>query len=299
MKKEGINKKNIIITIVVALVVGVLLLRSINSHFGNKLIPEGSSPEDNTVASLPPETSNTLDNVETDLEVIEVNEEFLSSMSDKELIHYKMINAVDFFDAVEGEINQFGVYHDGTTKFIVDNKNYKSLIKINLKDKNADRIYNNGKAIEKNNIDNTIRNIKILNEPDKWTELNKLKPKQRYNGNGVFQSRNGDLFTGINACIYSNDNLSIYLKDYDGWNIDGSEEYVERVCTKISGKRDVVDRRTKAETFSALIDSETGVILKYDDIDGQGNIVGGFTTTYIKYNESYDPQLFEISNYTN
>ena len=121
-----------------------------------------------------------------------------------------------------------------------------------------------------------------------------MKPKQRYSTGYVEKRNNGVVDGRVLQSILAEEFLANYLQDYDQWNIEGSEEFIGRKCTKISGKRDCVDTRTKAEKYTALIDDETGVVLKYDEMDASDKVVGGFETKYIKYNETYDDKTFEI-----
>lgn len=301
MWKKGFFK-NIILVLIVGILAVVLFLTHIKSDFG-VLLP--SNNDDTRKSDKYNDINST--NKDVDLSLIEVNEEFFNSMEEKELLHYKVINAIDFFDTAEGEIVRYGVYNNDTTKYTIDIKNDRSLIHQESNEKNIDSIFNNYNCIELDNINNTYQNIKVLTQDDvelsmpnnlKISDLRKLKPKQRYNKDGTILSRFSELLIdpAVSKSILSESLMGMYMKDYDWWSIEESKEFIGRQCIKISGKKGLVDTKSKAEKYTALIDTETGIILKYDEMTAEDKIVDGFETKYIKYNETYDSKLFEVSS---
>lgn len=86
------------------------------------------------------------------------------------------------------------------------------------------------------------------------------------------------------------------MNDYTKWNIEGEENFLERTCTKIYGDLNTIDKLTNSEKFTAWIDNETGVVLKYYEEDSNGKHTSGFETTYINYNNTLDENMF-ILNY--
>lgn len=242
-------------------------------------------------------------------------ESFLMSMDEKELIHYKIINAIDFFSSVEGEIseiNQFG--ENINTKYIIDIKKNSSLITKQNKDMDMDTIYNNKNCIELDNINkkynvikcdelssaniNPYSNININgNESSNIdiSELYKLKPENRYDIIGVLLPRSTQLTNGVSKSVLAESPLGAYLKDYDKWSIKGKEVFLDRDCTIIEGKSTCVDTKTKAEKYRAVIDSDTGIVLKYEDLNNNDEVVFSFETTYIKFNSEYDTKIFELN----
>lgn len=252
---------------------------------------------------------------EIDVSQIGVDENFFKSMNEKELLHYRILNAVDFFDTVEGELNEFDIFYGDTTKkYVIDKKNNRSLINEQTKDKNIDTIFNNGKCIELDNIEKKYRNVVSCDNEDKLanknanlnegikdptvnikvSELYKLKPKQRYDFFGEILSRSTQLTNGVCKSILVESTLGTYMKDYDKWSIIGHETLIDRECTRIEGQRDCVDTRSKAEKYTALIDTKTGIVLKYEELDCNDKVVNGLETKYIKYDIKYDSQLFDI-----
>lgn len=289
MKNKNFHK-NIILGVIIAIVALVLLITRIKSNL------KGSLPtsDDDTKAYEQIENPKGAD-ADVDISLIEVNEEFFKSMNEKELLNYKIINAVDFFDTVEGELVQFGAYYNNTVKYNIDVKNSKSFTHDKSNEEDIYIFFNNGVYKELDNKEKTYRNLVVPEKnKEEMDNLRKLKPKQRYGGNGLVKFRKTEILTSVGNSILAEEYLANYLADYDEWSIEGNEEFIGRQCTKIAGKRDCVDRQTKAEKYTALIDTETGVVLKYDEMDASDKVVGGFETKYIKYNVKFDPKIFEI-----
>ena len=287
MKKKPSIKNGIAISVVAILAIVLFMVR-IKSDFGG-LLPKSEEVDDNASTII------NAGDTSVDLSLVEVNEDFFNSMNEKELIHYKVINSIDFFDTVEGEFQNFGFYFDDTVKYIIDIKNNRSFEHEESSEKNIDSIFNDYKCIELDNTDNTYKNIQVLNKAgEEPSYLRKFKPKQRYDGNGILSNRSTILISGTGRSVLAEETLGGHLRDHERWSIDGSEEFIGRKCTKISGEREVVDTKTKVSKFTALIDTETGVVLKYDEMDASGEAVNGFETKYIKYNETYDDKIFEI-----
>ncbi|MFA9397448.1 MAG: hypothetical protein ACERKV_04175 [Clostridiaceae bacterium] len=233
------------------------------------------------------------------IESIDEDENFFSDLSDKEKIHYKLLNSIDYFKTVEGEIDIFGISYDNrTVKYIIDKDNNRSVEYTKSEEKNLKTIYNDFKCIELNSNDNTYRDLKVLETADtleKKNELRKLKPGQRYNPDKSILSRCSLLIDDANMSIFSESILSEYMMDYDKWSIEGHETFLERDCTKIVGRRHGTETRSQAESYIALIDSETGIVLKYDELNSDNKIVNGFETKYIKFDNSYDETIFSTS----
>lgn len=289
--KNRKSYRNIISGLVIAIIAFVLIMIRIKENL-NVFMPHD---DDVVVQGQTGDTSISSENI--DLSLIEVNDEFFNSMNEKELLNYKVINSIDYFDTVEGEIVSFGTYFNDTVKYIIDIKNNRSVTHIKSSEQDIDEFFNNDVCKELDNKDKTYQDMRVSEyNKEELYNLRKLKPKQRYGNNGLMQIRNNGILVGMAwQSILAEEFLASYLQDYDQWNIEGSEEFIGRKCTKISGKRDCVDTRTKAEKYTALIDDETGVVLKYDEMDASGKAVNGFETKYIKYNETYDPEIFKIS----
>ncbi|MEG2656909.1 MAG: hypothetical protein RSA29_14535 [Clostridium sp.] len=304
MKK--ILNKNLILSVVIGLFAMVLFLHKIYPQLLNA---------DTYNANVTPAKDET-SSVST-VSDVEIDEIFFSSMDEKELIHYKILNSIDFFSSVEGQFNTFNIFFsDATVTYAIDIKNKKSHVTTNEEGKDLDYTYNNGKAVELNNLEKNYREIKCnynenalsninaqrnnITEKDDITaniqikDLNRLKPRQRYDFTGVLLGRSYELFSGTGISILSQGIMVCSMNDYSKWDIEGEETFLDRVCTKISGNLNVIDKRSKSEKFIAWVDTETGVVVKYYEEDGNGKQTSGFETIYIKYNNALDENLFTL-----
>lgn len=73
--------------------------------------------------------------------------------------------------------------------------------------------------------------------------------------------------------------VSTSLDDQDKWQIDGSQTYIGRECTSVSGKDG---------SFTALIDTQTGVLLKYVATDSNGEICDYICVHSIAFDDEAD-----------
>lgn len=285
MRRNSINK----ILILVILIIGVALgaVTFLNMKHKRENDPNRFNVTDKQIV-----------NQDTAL-TTEVTNDFLKSMNEKQLIHYKIINSIDFFHTVKGEINQFGISFDNEDiKFNIDVKSNMSLIEINSKSKDIKTIFNDGKCRDFDEKNKTYRDIQVVSQDEyegvKKSDLSKLMPNQRYNEGNVILPRNTELLLGVDKSILSEAILGTYMKDYSKWNIEGNEEFLGRKCVKISGLRYGKDERSKAEKYIALIDDETGIVLKYDELDANDKAVNGFSLKEIKFNEAMNKDIFNL-----
>ena len=73
--------------------------------------------------------------------------------------------------------------------------------------------------------------------------------------------------------------VSTALDDQDKWQIDGIQTYIGRECTAVSGKDG---------SFTALIDTQTGVLLKYVATDSNGEICDYICVHSIAFDDEAD-----------
>lgn len=73
--------------------------------------------------------------------------------------------------------------------------------------------------------------------------------------------------------------VSTALDDQDKWQIDGIQTYIGRECTSVSGKDG---------SFTALIDTQTGVLLKYVATDSNGEICDYICIHSIAFDDEAD-----------
>lgn len=242
-----------------------------------------------------------------DVTNVKLDDEFFKSMSPKEQIHYKILNTIDFYNSVEGSYIKVSNVEEGseTVEFAVDVKNKKCFAKINDHGKSTVTIFNNGVKLFFDNDENIcFKSTPKIIPDDKIIKL--LRPKERYFDNkGLILSsnkkypidtgyvkRDDDYFLqGANESLFNQEILPSYLKDYNRWNIEGFEKYLNRVCIKIRGSLGFKDKYSSTN-FIGLFDKETGILMKFELLNKNNQVVNSLTMQNIKLNENIDSNIF-------
>lgn len=284
------NKKNIIIIVLIfALIIIVGFGSYIRSKSNNKFY-------------------------EIDVSNVEVNSAFFESMSEKELIHYKILNSIDFFNTAMGkyEKKNNATNEQENITYAVDVANKRSYGKYIDNSEKEELVVKDDKKIEINNISKTYREFSIEIQPkDEVVKL--LKPRERYldrdteiirSGNKYameegFISRidGGFIYIGAES-IFSLDYLPSYLKEYDNWDIVGHGEYLGRNYVEISGEIGL--GKYSISRFKSLVDENTGIILKMEFLNSKDEIISSLVTKNISLDVNIDESFFNIdlSGYT-
>lgn len=234
-------------------------------------------------------------------------EEFIKDLSEKEQIHYKIINSIDFFNTAVGEFEKVDVSANKKTKvsYTIDVQNRKGYIQLQG-DESLETIIKDGKKLE---IDNAAKSYKetVLNLEPRDKNLKLLAPKDRYsedkgftihlNSNspkdeGFDRRKDAEFLSSAAESLFNQDYMVAYLRDYDKWKIEGSEVFLERDCVKITGDFGYISKYG-ASKFLALVDKNTGIILKFQTLT-DGNIVIDFLETKsIRLDTAIDGKVFE------
>ena len=217
----------------------------------------------------------------------------------------KMLNSIDYYDKVSGTLvekgngnsfNDVGFEVDLTTARSYSHirqcwtDSHESVINGNIssaeliKDENEtyDFIrYSDGNSVYTYNL--SSKKKEYISPAVKRTESEKIPDNERREGSSKnlwWKWRTDPL-----NCEYASHSLfpqlivSISLEDQDTWQIDGSQTYIGRECTAVSGKDGI---------FSALIDAKTGVLLKYVSYDEKGEISGYICVQSIAFDDEAD-----------
>lgn len=226
-----------------------------------------------------------------------INDDFFSSMSEKEIINYKILNSIDFLKNCTGKY----IYIDKTSKYTetikycadIENRwSYESII--------SDDGNENKEIIYKDNIRRQFNNIKKLYSEFQESEnvaddnIRKLKPQDRYLKNGEFINRNDGDFLGENDKTLFNQEIQSYLKNYNRWEIQGEEDYLNRKAIVINGKLGFTGKSGE-NNFKIIVDRETGIILKLDLLNKDNDVIMSMETKEISIDKNIDSSMFEKS----
>jgi outer membrane lipoprotein-sorting protein len=104
----------------------------------------------------------------------------------------------------------------------------------------------------------------------------------------------------LNMLHYSKESISPeamafgYLSDFSTWNITGQENIAGRDCYVIEGTLSGdYSKKLNAASFKLWVDSEIGILLKYENYDSAGVITDKLNTNHITVNQEISDQQFE------
>ncbi|MHB1628831.1 MAG: hypothetical protein ACYCVB_10750 [Bacilli bacterium] len=87
-----------------------------------------------------------------------------------------------------------------------------------------------------------------------------------------------------------------YLQHLSDWNILGTTQYLGRNAVEISGQLpSYLAQKHDAVRFNALVDEQTGILLKEDEYDSNGNVTNEIVVTSLKFNQPVSASSFALS----
>jgi hypothetical protein len=228
----------------------------------------------------------------------------------KEQIHEKMLNSVDYFDNVKGEFTYYkkknGVTYTVEYQIKLGNnpKSYEKVLGAGVDEElvfdsdlaTVQQIFNKDKTVQESKIDKDEFNAKL--------KLNKEKsksPKTRYgtlDGQKLYKYRSDPTMTGYaKNSIFPQEIALGFLEDYDTWEIKGKTSYLGLKALIIEGTfNDYYSNKHNAESFKLWIHEDTGILLKYEEYDANGEVVIYQKTDDIKINNTIDEQKFKLKS---
>lgn len=218
-----------------------------------------------------------------------INDEFFNSMSDKELICYKILNSIDFYNTAQGtytEGNEIDKQYT-TNKYYADIDNRKTRL---ILDSNYEVLVNNDKRywIDKNK--KTYKESEVFYEKD--DNIAKLKVEDRYKET-IVTREDGEFLDILSVTLFNQSETANSLKNFDNWSIAENISYLNREAVKINGNFNIVGK-TDEKTFQIIVDSNTGIILEKKTFNTQGNLVTSFETKEILIDKEIDDNIFNV-----
>lgn len=220
-----------------------------------------------------------------------VNKEFFNNMTDKELLCYKIINSIDFYNNVSGTYKKI----DNITGESLEIKYYANIEKnksYSIMDDNNEVLIKDDKKIWIDKNKNTYKEYKIINKKD--NDISKLKVKDRVDDkNNFIDRRDGEFLNFLEETLFSQSLYTGELIYSDDWTIDEKTTYLGREAIKITGRFNCIGK-THEEKYNIIIDKATGIVLKYESFDNDNNVVNSLETTEIHVDEGISKDIFEI-----
>ena len=87
-----------------------------------------------------------------------------------------------------------------------------------------------------------------------------------------------------------------YLQHLSDWNILGTTQYLGRNAVEISDQLpSYLAQKHDAVRFNALVDEQTGILLKEDEYDSNGNVTNEIVVISLKFNQPVSASSFALS----
>ncbi|MEH6945403.1 hypothetical protein, partial [Bacillus sp. JJ722] len=218
------------------------------------------------------------------------------TLSDKEEIHYKMMNAIDFYNTAQGSftIKNYKDNTQSTIDYIVDvtdnpsasvkvfdNQNPIQQVDFENNELTVSSFKKKTKSKNKTTpIKDIKKNAKVTVESDTLTNKESSEPKikkdhytqdikERYytgpNGEKSYNYRSESIMTGrASESIFPQEIATVFLEDYNNWNISNNYVVSKRNSTVLKGQlNDYYATKLGATNFELYVDKKTGILLMY------------------------------------
>lgn len=217
----------------------------------------------------------------------------------KDTIYYKMLNTVDYYDRVSGTVVDANGNTDQpiTVEFECDLNKISAYSKVTMTD-----IRNNSLIMSNENYISDMENIRINNLEKSFSKNGDVIDENEYiipsddervtsiGDEYCYSYRpNATNVPEAGSCLLPQEIVFSLLTDRNAWSLNGTENYLGRECWLINGQtNDYYASKLKAERFMFLVDTKTGVLLKYEGYDSGGNIVDYVYAKEISFDDSAD-----------
>lgn len=219
--------------------------------------------------------------------------------NDKEKIYDMMLNSIDYYNTLdisfttsmlagENVLVHCETDIDKSISYQAIYNNEKLLDEIISDGLSLTRVNHEIKTIEPFYLDSKTRKDAF---PIDLSERIEIMP----DGLPCFNYRvNATNCTMASFCIFPQEIVFSYLKNFDLWEITGNDEYLGRKCLVINGTpTDYTATKHDVDKFTMYVDDETGILLKFT---GTQN---GEETTYIKVEKCSFDNIDVKQNFSN
>lgn len=197
----------------------------------------------------------------------------------KDDYYHKILNSVDYYNAVSGKLKTNLVYAtDCVIEYAVDMNECTAYQKLEGKDINEETYVADYQVFEYDNVKKT-RNAVIQKAEMKRDDTEDYEDDSsritEYNGYPMYHYRGNptNLFSAASASLFPQDITFGLLANKDMWEIAGETTYLNRKCTVIKGEAEkAYGENLNIQTFEFIVDTETGIVLKFEGFDNQGNV---------------------------
>lgn len=256
----------------------------------------------------------------------------LEELSEKDLILYKMLNAVDItdnYDTIKAKYETYSTYEiSSETHEIIEGQPtgvQKDKVKMDLLVDNT-----LGKTLQTTYINNEPNPVLALtyNDGERYTFLHPgdktyydggtyyamgedyrieptevafiqaLHPKDR---GGIYFDRLNEFGQPLPMQLFMNDYrvIQVLIFEYNNWNIVAEKEYLGMNCLVLEAN---LSHSIEMETtkLDLVVDKNTGIVLEKNSYDANNKLLSSEKATEFKVNEPIDPSafVFDLTGYT-
>ncbi|WP_459500137.1 anti-sigma factor [Bacillus sp. C1] len=234
----------------------------------------------------------------------ENEEETKSNVSypEKEKLHKKMLDSIDYFKNVSGKFEEYSSSSRliTTYKYVIDTENKRGISsKEDRQAKKMTVLYGNGKKQEFYDKDATYKEENWKPET-RNQDLIKLTPTERaFNKRGEKKRYDGE-YVGLATYSIQSEFADLLIR-YKDWNFK-EIKYLGLDCYKIEGVINIEMPVSVSEDlrgkFEMIVEKNTGIMLNFLSFD-KGMIQYSITTENIQINKGIDKRLFQkdVSSY--
>ncbi|MFE7152233.1 hypothetical protein, partial [Heyndrickxia sporothermodurans] len=203
-------------------------------------------------------------------DVIKNNIEANSESPDKEKIVLKMLDSIDYFKDLQGEVEEYDKKYDQKTtyKFAVDVVNKRGIATTFTNNTPEDTIVilrKEDKKIMYDEKKHTYKTYKLL-EDTKNEEISKQSATERL----ISDNRMDDDFGRVARNVVHSE-LSLLLKDFDSWNY--SEATFSGIPSyKLTGVIDEKVSNSLAGKFEMIVTKNSGLVLDFKSYDENNTV---------------------------
>ncbi|MFQ6338421.1 anti-sigma factor [Bacillus sp. AF62] len=227
------------------------------------------------------------------------NEEEIKSnvhYPDKEKIHQKMLDSIDYFKNISGQFEEYSSSSRIATtyKYAIDTEKQRGIS--SKEDKLAKKrtiIYKEGKKKEFDDEKYTYKETK-WNPKERNNELLKLNPTERLVRKSSEKKRYDDEYVGLAKYSIQSEFADLLIR-YKDWNYKETK-YLGLDCYKIEGVINIEMPVSTSEDlrgkFEMVVEKNTGIMLKFLSFQ-EGLIQYSVTTEWIQIDKGLKESMFQ------
>ncbi len=209
---------------------------------------------------------------------------------EKTALQTKMVNAIDYYSTVEGSFyeNFSPIHQKRIIDFKLDLPNQKAVVHINTNG-HTEVFTQDGNSGQEGTLPPMNRAPQDFDK-DKTT-LHSLSSRYLLiNGKPGYVLRPSPIMSNVQDDVVFPQTFALgFLKDHSKWNIDGKTTYLGRSATVISGQMPSdLEQKHDAVRFVAVVDNETGILLKEQEFSSAGQVTNEIVVTSLSVNQPVD-----------